>query len=136
LRGVSGAAFGKTFPVAKELLVGRQADCDIPVPSEEVSRHHARIKPTSDGVLVEDLGSANGTFVNGKRVQQGLLKPGDELRLDTIRFLLIAPGQEMPKPSAAPAAAPATGTGGSAALWAVVAVAVLVVAALAWYFLR
>ena len=133
LRGVSGAAFGKTFPVGKEVLIGRQADCDIPVPAEEVSRHHARAKPTADGVMIEDLGSANGTYVNGKRIQTGLLKPGDELRLDTIRFLLIAPGQEIPKTAVAPAAAPAAK--GNAGLVVGVAVAVVAIAAAAWYFL-
>src|SRR5690606_20500951 len=45
LRGVSGAAFGKTFPVGKEMIIGRQHDCDIPIPAEEISRHHVRIKP-------------------------------------------------------------------------------------------
>src|SRR5690606_26580355 len=97
LRGVSGAAFGKTFPITGSLVIGRQQDCDIAVPSEEISRRHAQVKPTSDGLAVEDLGSSNGTFINGNRVQQGVMKPGHELRLDVIRFLLVAPGQEMPK---------------------------------------
>lgn len=135
LRGVSGAAFGKTFPVGKEVLVGRQQDCDIPVPSEEVSRHHARIKPTADGVMVEDLGSANGTYINGKRIQQGLLKPGDELRLDTIRFLLIAPGMEMPKTAAAPVAQPAARSSMAGVVIGVV-VALLAIAAASWYLMR
>lgn len=111
LRGVSGAAFGKTFAVGKEMIIGRQQDCDIPVPAEEISRHHAKVKPTADGLSVEDMGSANGTFINGKRVQQGLLKPGEELRLDTIRFLLIAPGVEIPK-AAAPSQPAADETSG------------------------
>ena len=132
LRGVSGAAFGKTFPVGKEVLIGRQADCDIPIPAEEVSRHHARAKPTADGLMVEDLGSANGTWVNGKRVQSGLLRPGDELRLDTIRFLLIAPGTEIPKSAAASPAgatpAPASRTG----LWIALGVLAVVIAVVAW----
>jgi len=134
LRGVSGAAFGKTFPVGKEVLIGRQADCDIPVASEEISRHHARIKPTADGLMVEDLGSANGTYVNGKRIQSGLLRPGDELRLDTIRFLLIAPGQEIPRSTPAPAATPAK-AGSSTGLVVGIVAALAVVAAAAWYLL-
>jgi len=135
LRGVSGAAFGKTFPVGKEMLVGRQQDCDIPVPAEEVSRHHARIKPTADGVMVEDLGSANGTYINGKRIQQGLLKAGDELRLDTIRFLLIAPGMEIPKAAAAPVAQPAARSSAVGVVVGVV-VALVVIAGAAWYLMR
>ena len=92
LRGVSGAAFGKVFPVMTQQVIGRQSDCDIAIPSEEISRRHAQVKPTPVGLMVEDLGSSNGTYINGQRVQQGLLKPGEELRLDNIRFLLVAPG--------------------------------------------
>lgn len=135
LRGVSGAAFGKTFPVAKEMLVGRQQDCDIPIPAEEVSRHHARLKPTADGVMVEDLGSANGTWINGKRVQQGLLKAGDELRLDTIRFLLIAPGAEIPKAAATTVAQPAARSNAAGVVIGALA-ALVVIAIAAWYLMR
>ena len=115
LRGVSGATFGKTFALTGTMVIGRQHDSDIPVPAEEISRHHARLQVTADGVLVEDLNSANGTFINDKRVQTGVLKPGEELRLDTVRFMLVAPGMdakqqgagaaaraEAPKPAVAP----------------------------------
>ena len=94
LRGVSGATFGKTFALAGTMVIGRQHDSDIPVAAEEISRHHAKLQVTADGVLVEDMGSANGTFINDKRVQSGLLKPGEELRLDTVRFMLLAPGMD------------------------------------------
>ena len=74
---------------------------------------------TADGVMVEDLGSANGTFVANQRVQQSaLLKPGEELRLDTVRFQLVAPGMDARQQSAAvrpePAAATDTNSGTSA----------------------
>ncbi|MBA8884958.1 FHA domain-containing protein [Dokdonella fugitiva] len=100
LRGVSGATLGKTFAVTDNAVIGRQPDCDIPIPAEEVSRHHARLKVTAEGVLVEDMGSANGTYINDKRTQSGLLKPGEELRLDTVRFLLITPGMDARQQSA------------------------------------
>lgn len=133
LRGVSGAAFGKTYPVPGQVTIGRQADCDIAVPSEEISRRHAQVRPTPDGLLVEDLGSANGTFINGKRVQTGLMRPGEELRLDTIRFMLVAPGMEMPAtPRSTPPAAKSGKTGLVAGLLAIAAIA----AAAAWYLLR
>jgi pSer/pThr/pTyr-binding forkhead associated (FHA) protein len=95
LRGVSGAVFGKVYPVTGPLVIGRAAECDISVPADEMSRRHALLRPETDGVSVEDQGSANGTFINDKRVQQGFLHPGDELRLDATRFLLVAPGMEM-----------------------------------------
>jgi hypothetical protein len=135
LRGVSGAAFGKTYPVPGPVVIGRQQDCDISVASEEISRRHAQVKPTADGLLVEDLGSANGTYINGKRVQTGLMRPGEELRLDTIRFLLVAPGMEMPATQRAPApAAPKAGGGGKAGVIIAVVVALLAAAGVAWYF--
>lgn len=134
LRGVSGAAFGKTYPVPGQVTIGRQADCDISVPSEEISRRHATVRPTPDGLLVEDLGSANGTFINGKRVQTGLMRPGEELRLDTIRFMLVAPGMEMPATQRAPAAS--TASGGKAGMIVTLVVVVAAIAAAAWYFLR
>jgi pSer/pThr/pTyr-binding forkhead associated (FHA) protein len=95
LRGVSGAVFGKVFPVAGPTAIGRAPECDISVQGEEISRRHALVKPTPDGLSVEDLGSSNGTYVNGKRVQQAFLNPGDELKLDTVRFIVVAPGMEM-----------------------------------------
>ena len=95
LRGVSGAVFGKVYPVTGPVVIGRAAEADISVAAEEISRRHALVKPTPDGLQVEDLGSSNGTFINGKRVQQGFLKPGDELRLDSVRLILVAPGMEM-----------------------------------------
>lgn len=100
LRGVSGAVFGKVFPITGPVVIGRAAECDISVPADEMSRRHALVRPTPDGLSVEDLGSSNGTFVNNKRVQQGFLNPNDELRLDAVRFILIAPGAEMsPQPT-------------------------------------
>ena len=95
LRGVSGAVFGKVFPVAGRVVIGRAPECDISVHAEEISRRHALVKPTQDGLSVEDLGSSNGTYINAKRVQQGFLNAGDELRLDAVRFIVVAPGQEM-----------------------------------------
>jgi len=95
LRGVSGAVFSKVFPVAGPVTIGRSPECDISVPADEMSRKHALVKPTPEGLQVEDLGSANGTYINNKRVQTGFLGPGDELRLDAVRFILVAPGMEI-----------------------------------------
>ncbi len=136
LRGVSGAAFGKNYAVAATLTIGRSGDCGIAIPSEEISRQHARVTPAADGLLIEDLGSSNGTYINGKRIQSGLLKPGEELRLDNIRFLLVAPGAEIPTQArtAAVAATGGKGSGGKVALIAGVVLA-LAAASTAAYFL-
>ena len=95
LRGVSGAVFGKVFPVSGPVVIGRAPECDISVQADEISRRHALVKPAGDGLSVEDLGSSNGTYINNRRVQQGFLSPGDELRLDAVRFIVVAPGMEM-----------------------------------------
>jgi len=112
LRGVSGALFSKVFPVTGPVVIGRAAECDISVPADEISRRHALVKPTPEGLAVEDLGSSNGTFINGKRVQHGFLNPGDELRLDAVRFILVAPGMEMAT-AQVPKMPPVTGSGGA-----------------------
>ncbi|MEO8672292.1 MAG: FHA domain-containing protein [Tahibacter sp.] len=133
LRGVSGSTFGKTFGLVGTMTIGRQADCDISIPAEEISRHHVRLQVTPDGVMVEDMGSANGTFINDKRVHNGILKPGEELRLDNVRFLLMAPGMEMPKPAAATPkderSAPAGNSGGNVGIIIAVVVIIVLVAA-------
>ena len=133
LRGVSGATLGKTYAVTDNAVIGRQPDCDLPIPAEEVSRQHARLKVTPEGVLVEDMGSANGTYINDKRVQSGLLKAGEELRLDTVRFLLITPGmdakqQSAPARHAEPEGKKAAGGNGMLIVIGVIVAAVVAVA--------
>lgn len=92
LRGVSGSTFGKSFPLYGNSVVGRQDDCDIVLGAGEVSRRHARLQVVGNRVEVEDMGSANGTFINGDRVTAGRAKNGDELRFDQVRFRLQQPG--------------------------------------------
>jgi pSer/pThr/pTyr-binding forkhead associated (FHA) protein len=123
LRGVSGALFSKVFPITGPVVIGRAAECDISVPADEISRRHALVKPTPEGLAVEDLGSSNGTFINGKRVQQGFLNPGDELRLDAVRFILVAPGMEMATaqvPKMAPVTAPRAAGSPNMMKWAMI----------------
>ncbi len=139
LRGVSGPTFGRNFALTGTMTVGRQADCDISIPADEVSRHHLRLQVTSEGVMVEDLGSANGTWINDKRVHTGMLHPGEELRLDTIRFLLLAPGAQVPAAGASRAAEPvveAKPSGSKAGLVIGIVVALAVVAGVAFWMLR
>lgn len=99
LRGVSGVVSGKVFPVTGPVVIGRAPECDIAVNVEEISRRHVLLKPVGDGLAVEDLASSNGTYINAQRVQQGFLGPGDELRLDAVGFVLVAPGLETSEPS-------------------------------------
>lgn len=115
LRGVSGNTFGKMYGVTGPMTIGRSAECDIAIPVEEISRRHALVKPNATGLHVEDLGSSNGTFINNKRIQAAQLNPGDELRLDQVRLMLVAPGmeiQQVQQKSTAPAPVDHTQGGG------------------------
>jgi pSer/pThr/pTyr-binding forkhead associated (FHA) protein len=130
LRGVSGVTFGKVFSVRPTMTVGRSQDCDICIPSEEISRHHARLHLVPDGVMVEDTGSANGTYVNDQRISaQTLLKPGGELRMDVVRFQLVAPGKDDPAPTVV--TTPQKGKRSMAWLW--ILIVVLAAAGAAYY---
>ena len=110
LRGVSDLAFGRSYPIAGPVVVGRAPDCTLCLDASGLSRRHARLVPGDDGVVVEDLGSTNGSFVNGQRVQRAVARPGDEIGFDRMRFRLVAPGlpvtvQAQPVPRAGAASA-------------------------------
>ena len=92
LRGVSGPYFGKVLAVPGRLVIGRGSDCDLVLDEPEMSRRHAMIEVTADGIYLRDMGSANGTFVNGVQVRDAVLYSGDQIAFDRNRFLIEAPG--------------------------------------------
>jgi len=92
LRGVSGTYFGKIVPLRGRLVIGRGSDCDLVLDEPEMSRRHAVIENSGDGMFLRDLGSSNGTFVNGVQVRNAVLHPDDQIAFDQNRFLLEAPG--------------------------------------------
>ena len=59
---------GQAFPVSGEMTIGREPNADVYLPHIQVSRRHARLRVVPDGAIVEDLGSANGTFLEGRRL--------------------------------------------------------------------
>jgi len=64
------------------IIIGRGADCDIVIPERQISRHHAQVERRNRGYLLIDLGSKNGTYVNGQEVNQPyLLQDGDEVQI-------------------------------------------------------
>lgn len=97
LRGVSGSYFGKTYPLRGSTIIGRHSECHICVNADGISRKHVQIDADPDGLKVKDLGSSNGTYVNGKKIEESVLKVGDELKIDNIRFLVQTPGMSEPK---------------------------------------
>lgn len=91
LRGISGSVEGRNFPLTgSPMTVGRARDSDLLLDEQGLSRNHARIVPTADGVQIDDLGSSNGSFINDKRVVRGQARPGDEIAFDTLRFRLVS----------------------------------------------
>ena len=70
-------------------LVGRSRACEVCLDSSRVSRRHCCLAFGHGEVLVRDLGSTNGTRINGRRVEKGLLRPGDVLGIAHLRFRLI-----------------------------------------------
>jgi pSer/pThr/pTyr-binding forkhead associated (FHA) protein len=124
LRGVSGQGFGRSYPLVGPTVVGRAPECVLRLDESGLSRQHARLVPTAEGMQVEDLGSTNGTFINGKRIQRGFASPGDEIGFDTLRFRLTSPSQQEPVAPIAPTVAKRRGL--SPWLWVSIAAAGLV----------
>lgn len=86
-----GLRGGSKVDISTATVVGRDADSGIPLGDDEfASARHARIEPRSDGVWVEDLGSTNGTFVNGERVTAERLQTGDVVRVGQTELRLEA----------------------------------------------
>ena len=84
LRFISGKYQGGEYPLqeAGELVIGRSSELDMVLIEDMVSRKHAKIQMQADQIWIEDLGSTNGTFVNGARVTTArLLAPGDIVRI-------------------------------------------------------
>ena len=75
LRFISGKYQGGEFPLieTQEIVSGRSSDLDMVLVEEMVSRRHARILMEEGVISIEDLGSTNGTFVNGEKIQRGVL---------------------------------------------------------------
>lgn len=107
LRGISAEVSGRSEPLVGVITVGRSSESTLRFDSPGVSRNHARLMPTDSGLQVEDLGSSNGSFINGKRVLRGEAKVGDEIAFDTVRFRLAATAKAEPvQVVAAPRPAP------------------------------
>ena len=71
-------ASGESVAVDKEtMIVGRSRTCDIVIPSAKVSRQHASLTRTATELYIEDLGSANGVWLNGEKVTRVKVNPGD-----------------------------------------------------------
>lgn len=76
-----------------KVTIGRQDDCQLRIPSAQISRHHCEIVNGGAGVRIRDLGSSNGTFVNGQRVEDAELNAGDVIAVGSMLFVVRLDGQ-------------------------------------------
>ena len=86
-----GNAVQETVPFAgRQMVIGRDPNCEYPLNYPMVSWQHARLEKTDRGIEIEDLGSKNGTFVDGQRISGRVqLKTGSEIGLGSFRFRLL-----------------------------------------------
>ncbi len=114
--GKSGAR--KALPLeSASTVIGRKPDADLRIPLADISRAHCEFSLSDSGATLRDLGSSNGTFVNGERITERPLKPGDLVKIGPVTFVVQIDGQpETISPAMlAPHAARARGAPGDAA---------------------
>ncbi len=94
---------GPPIDVVKDLtVVGRKEDCDLRLEHKSVSKMHCVIVKTDGLLLLRDLGSTNGTRVNGQRVRRAALLPNDQLSIANYKFrVYLGPDLPAPPPAAA-----------------------------------
>ncbi len=94
----NGPLLGQRWGIKTLINVGREPDCEIVVPDRQVSRVHARFTFNKSGVLLEDLGSKNGTFLNGKLLDNPtILEEGDIIQIALVQsFFFLSSDATMP----------------------------------------
>ena len=85
-----GPLKGQRWPLNRPLVLGREATCDVVIADRQVSRFHARLTPTAEGVILEDLGSKNGTRHNGNALSAPvMLQDGDAVQVSFVQEFLF-----------------------------------------------
>jgi pSer/pThr/pTyr-binding forkhead associated (FHA) protein len=89
LKAIEGPDKGLEFQIDQpEVVLGRGEDCDVLLTDLQASRTHAKILQDGDDYFLCDLGSTNGTFLNGVKIRERLLVNGDRIRIGNNIFLL------------------------------------------------
>jgi hypothetical protein len=90
LIGQTGPLNGTRWVIEHDIMVGRDPSCDVVISDRQVSRFHARFLLGEEGVILEDLGSKNGTFRNGERLEEPqLLMDGDLLQVSLAQHFVF-----------------------------------------------
>jgi len=83
----------KAFPLPSKLtVIGRRHDCDLRIPLISVSKRHCQLNLDEEVLMIRDLGSRNGTSVNGKTIDEAEIKAGDTIEIGALRFMLQIDG--------------------------------------------
>src|SRR5436190_23824555 len=102
-----GVGTGRDHAIGPECVLGRAPDVDFVLEDVGISRRHCRVRPEGAGFVVEDLGSRNGTLVNGNRVQLHALVDGDVLRTGGVEMVFRSDAVAAPAAVVTAVAAPA-----------------------------
>jgi pSer/pThr/pTyr-binding forkhead associated (FHA) protein len=99
----------KSFSLPSAItVIGRRHDCDLCIPLMVVSRRHCQLNYNNETLKIRDLGSRGGTFLNGRRIDEATVRPGDYIMVGPLTFLLqidgepkeiVPPGQAARKPA-------------------------------------
>jgi pSer/pThr/pTyr-binding forkhead associated (FHA) protein len=97
----------RAFPLSSGItIIGRHPNCDLRIPLMDISRRHCQVDCHNGLFGLRDLGSSNGTFVNGERIEETQLKPGDHIQIGQLTFVLEIGDAAVPKPPDKPATKP------------------------------
>jgi pSer/pThr/pTyr-binding forkhead associated (FHA) protein len=88
---LSGPLKGKSISIHGSMVFGRSSSCDIVVEDAHMSRRHAELNLKNGVLRIVDLQSSNGTCVNGTKVGEQVLQPGDKISFDHLSFLVAGP---------------------------------------------
>ncbi len=106
LKANHSALANRVFPLKEINVIGRASECDISLAAAHLSRRHAQLQVIDGMLFVKDLDSANGTYLNGKRVAEARVKRGDELRFDALSFGVMGPSDDLAKTAVRKASPP------------------------------
>lgn len=87
----SGPEKGQVIPIMDRVEIGRALECYISILEPGLSRKHAELELDGDGIVLRDLGSVNGTYVNGEKIDEARLKDGDRMQFERIKFIVEPP---------------------------------------------
>jgi len=90
---LTNGASRRVFPLSSDVtVIGRRRNCDLRIPLESVSRRHCQLTREGDQLQLQDLGSRNGTFLNGKQVETSSVNAGDIIKIGPLVFAVQIDG--------------------------------------------